>query len=131
MGLYVVGMAVGLVMGLVIVYCMGSVYSKVALCEWVTEWGQWQLKKSESYRLQHFSTSQWSVHFHFSFKFYVFIQLSIDLQTGYITYFWFDFYVFFLSDNIYIFALALSPMFCPQRLPLPLPSILSWNIRAK
>ena len=33
MGLKVVGMAVGLVMGLVIVYCMGSVYSKVALCE--------------------------------------------------------------------------------------------------
>ena len=38
---------------------------------------------------------------------------------------------FFSSDNIYIFALALSSMFCPQRLPLPLPSILSWNIRAK
>ena len=43
------GVAVGLVMGSdmgsVIVYYMGSVYSKVALCEWVTEWGQWQLKK--------------------------------------------------------------------------------------
>ena len=58
-------------------------------------------------------------------------QLTFKLVTSHIS----DLILclFFLSDNIYIFALAfalalalaLSPMFCPQRLPLPLPSILS------
>ena len=124
------GVAVGLVMGSdmgsVIVYYMGSVYSKVALCEWVRTMSAKKVKAIVC-NTSVPANDPYIFPFPSSSTFLFSCQLTFKLVTSHISDLIFMF--FFLSDNIYIFALALSPMFCPQRLPLPLPSILSWNIR--